>query len=149
MAGVNAVVVAAGTIRAGRVWFHNRRAFDAAVASVREGSEVEIAITLLRATRSVQQNRWYWGVCIHLLSEYTGYSPEEMHEFLKAKFLPKHLAVMNGNGVVVDHYVIGGSTRALNTVEFKEYTEAIQQWAAEDVGVVIPDPNEPSPLHGD
>lgn len=142
MAGVNALVVAAGSIRDRRLYFHNRKAFDASVSSIREGSEVEVAITLLRATRSVQQNRWYWGVCVHLLSEHTGYSPEEMHDLLKAKFLPKHLAVLNGNGVVVDHYVIGGSTRQLNTVEFKDYTEAIQRWAAESVGVVIPDPNE-------
>lgn len=140
MAGVSSLVVAAGVIRRGKVLFHNRAAFDSAVAGIREGTEIEVAVTRLRATRSVKQNRWYWGVAIHLLSDHTGYGPDEMHDILKAKFLPKHLAVMNGNGRIVDSFVIGGSTRELNTVEFKEYTERIQEWAANDLGVVIPDP---------
>lgn len=126
----------------GQIRFHDRKAFDASVGSLREGTPVEVAITQLRATRSLPQNRWYWGVCVALLSEHTGYSPDEVHDILKAKFLPKHLAVLNGNGAVVDAFVIGGSTRVLSTVEFKDYSEAIQQWAAEHVGVVIPDPNE-------
>lgn len=142
MPAVNDLVVANGTIRNGRVQFANRRAFDSAVSGLRDGLEVEITVKALRATRSVQQNRFYFGTVIHLLSEYTGYSVDEMHEFLKAKFLPKHLAVTNGNGAIVDHLVIGGSTRKLNTVEFNEYIAQIQQWAAETVGVYIPDPNE-------
>lgn len=142
MAGVNALVVAAGAIRGGRLFIENRAAFDSSVGSLREGTQVEISVTVLRAARSAPQNRYYWGVVVHLLSEYTGYSVDEMHDFLKAKFLPKHLAVSNGNGTIVDHFVIGGSTRQLNTIEFKEYCEQIQQWAVEALGVYIPDPNE-------
>lgn len=140
MAGVSALVVASAVVKEGRLVIHNRKAFDSAVESIRPGTQVEIAVTRLYATRSIKQNRWYWGVCVELLSEHTGYGPEEMHDILKAKFLPKHLAVTNGNGHIVDSFVIGGSTRELNTVEFKQYTERIQQWAAEDLGVVIPDP---------
>lgn len=142
MAGVNAIVIGAGSIKDGRLFIRNRAAFDSGLSTLRDGCQVEIAVTLLRATRSIQQNRWYWGVCVALLSEHTGYSPDEMHDLLKAKFIPKHLAVSNGNGVIVDHFVIGGSTRSLNTVEFKDYTESIQVWAADALGVVIPDPNE-------
>ncbi len=141
MAGVTALVVASATVKDGRLLFHNRKAFDSALSTVRSGTEVELAVTRLYATRSLKQNKWYWGVAVSLLSEHTGYGPEEMHDILKAKFLPKHLAVTNGNGRVVDSFVIGGSTRELNTVEFKDYSERIQQWAAEDIGVVIPDPD--------
>ena len=35
-----------------------------------------------------------------------------------------------------------GNTPKLNTVEFNEYVEKIQIWAASEYGVVIPDPNE-------
>lgn len=142
MAGISALVVAAGTIRDGRVFLHNRKAFDSAVSGIREGTEVELTVTRLYATRSTRQNRWYWGVAVELLSEHTGYGPEEMHDLLKAKFLPKQLAVLNGNGRIVDSFVLGGSTRLLNTVEFKDYCERIQRWAAEDLGVVIPDPEQ-------
>ena len=116
MAGVSALVVASATVKDGRLFIHNRKAFDSAVSGIRPGTEVEIAVTRLYATRSVKQNRWYWGVCVFLLSEHTGYGPEEMHDILKAKFLAKHLAVSNGNGRIVDSFVIGGSTRELNTV---------------------------------
>lgn len=92
------------------------------------------------ATRSVRANSYYWGVVVHLISEHTGYTPDELHDVLKAKFLPKHLAFSDGNGEVKGEFVIGGSTRKLNTAEFVEYTESIRRWAAEDLDVVIPDP---------
>jgi hypothetical protein len=116
MAGVNALIVASGDIRNGRLFIRNRAAFDSSMAALREGMQVEIAVMALRATRSIQANRYYWGVIVQLLSEYTGYSVDEMHDVLKAKFLPKHLAVTNGNGTIVDEFVIGGSTRELTGV---------------------------------
>lgn len=142
MAGVSALVVASATVKGGKLIIHQRQAFDSAVSSIREDSPVEVTVTRLYATRSQKQNRWYWGVAVSLLSEHTGYGPKEMHDILKAKFLPKHLAVTNGNGRIVDSFVIGGSTRDLNTVEFKDYSERIQRWAADDLGVVIPDPDQ-------
>ena len=47
-----------------------------------------------------------------------GHTPDEMHEVLKAKFIPKRFAVADGNGEIRDELVIGGSTAILNTVEF-------------------------------
>lgn len=93
-----------------------------------------------RATRSLQANAYYWGVVVHELSEHTGYSPDEMHDFLKAKFIPKRLAVVKGNGLICEERVIGGSTAKMNTNEFYEYCASIKQWAAETLDVVIPDP---------
>jgi hypothetical protein len=60
---------------------------------------------------------------------------------LKAKFLPKHLSVPNQNGEIVGEFVIGGSTTKLNKLEFGEYCDSIVRWAAEDLGLVIPDPD--------
>ena len=37
---------------------------------------------------------------------------------------------------------VGGSTTKLNKIEFGEYLRAIQQWAAEDLDVYIPDPED-------
>ena len=83
--------------------------------------------------RSNPQNRWYWGVCIDLISEHTGFTPEEVHEILKHKFLtPKSLMGEQ----------IYPSTTSLTTVEFKNYMEKIQRWASMELSVVIPDPNE-------
>lgn len=93
-----------------------------------------------RATRSLQANAYYWGVIVDVLSEYTGYTPDEMHEFLKAKFIPKKVAVQDGNGEIQDEIVIGGSTAKMNTNQFYEYCSGIKRWAAETLDCVIPDP---------
>ena len=66
--------------------------------------------------------------------------PDEIHEVLKAKFIPKRLAIADGNGEIRDELVIGGSSAKLNKLEFGEFCESARRWAAEDLGVVIPDP---------
>lgn len=142
MAAVNTDVVASACIKGGRLLIHNRRAFDEQIRQFREGAEVEVEVTIRRATRSQQQNRFYWGVLVHHLSEHTGYTPDEVHEFLKMKFIPKRLAVSDGNGEVRDEFVIGGSTRKLNTIQFGEFMEECRRFAAETLDCYIPDPSE-------
>jgi hypothetical protein len=142
MAGVVSDVVASGSITGGRLFIRNRRDFDRLIGQMKDGIEVEVAITRRRATRSIQQNRYYWGVVVELLSEHTGYTADELHDFLKAKFIPKKLAICDGNGEVQDELVLGGSTRKMNKLEFGEYMESIRRWAAEALDVVIPDPQE-------
>ena len=108
---------------------------------MRDGWEMELTLSRRRATRSPQANAYYWGVVLHALSEYTGYTVDELHDICKAKFLPKKLAISKSNGEIVDEYVLGGSTRSLNTNDFYEYVERVRQWAAE-LDCYIPDPNE-------
>ena len=54
-----------------------------------------------------------------------------IHEELKRMFLPK-IGKLN----------IVKSTSSLNTAEFTDYIENIRLWAAQELGVYIPDPNE-------
>lgn len=142
------LVTASGYIKAGRLMFHNRRAFDSAVSGLKDGWEVEVEISRLRATRSAQQNRAYWGVIIAALTDHTGYTPEEIHEILKCKFLPKELAILKDNGDVVDKFVMGGSTRGLDTQEFGDYMERIKEWAAQELDLYIPDFDQAGYGHG-
>lgn len=131
--------VTTGVIEGGKLEIRNRAGLSQALRGMKDG-EVLIRIERLRATRSMPQNKWYWGVIVQMLADHTGYTPDEMHEVLKAKFIPKRFAVCDGNGEVRDELVIGGSSAVLNTVEFGEYCEAIRQWAAADLGLDIPDP---------
>lgn len=142
MAAVNSDVVASASVKGGRLFLRNRRDFDRQIAQFRDGAEVEVEVTIRRATRSVNQNAYYWGVVVHLLSEHTGYTPDEVHEFLKMKFIPKRVALADGNGEVVDEYVLGGSTRKMNTIQFGEFMDDVKRFAAETLDCVIPDPNE-------
>lgn len=94
------------------------------------------------AKRSHPQNRYYWGVVVHmirmgLLNLGHDLNKDEVHGFLKQKF--NAVQIVNGDGVVEE---IPGSTATLNKIQFGEYLEKIFQWAAEYLNITIPPPNE-------
>ena len=128
-----------GFVKNGELVIRNQTGWRRALAGFRR-CEVIVTVECRHATRSLAQNAYLWGVCYALLAEHTGYTPDELHEWAKAKFLPKHLAFADGNGEVIDELVIGGSTRKLNKIQFGEFIDAIRQFAAEHLDVVIPDP---------
>ena len=97
---------------------------------------IEVVIRQPKSLRSLQQNRYYWGVIVEILSQHTGYEPEEVHEMLKSKFLLRFARINEEN----IPYTL--STTKLSTKEFKEYIEKIQMWAAEELGIILPDPQE-------
>jgi hypothetical protein len=131
---------ATGFLLGGKLHVRDRKAFDEAMSSWRD-CEVTVTIAKKHATRSQQQSRYYFGVVLALIAEHTGYTVDELHDWAKAKFLPKHLALTDGNGVIVDEYILGGSTTKLNKVEFGEYVESIRRFAAETLDINIPDPD--------
>lgn len=133
-------IVTTGFVKGGKLEMRNRKAVTEQLRRMKDG-EVLITIEPRKAARSSQQNRAYWGLVVEAISDHTGYSPEDVHEILKAKFLPKRLAVADGNGEIVGEYVIGGTTTKLNKLEFGEYMDAIKRWAAEELDIVIPDPD--------
>jgi hypothetical protein len=141
MAGVSDEVSAICRVRNRRLFIEDRRRFDEAVSRLDDRWDYEIAVRRLYANRSQQQNRYYWGVVVEMLSEYTGFTPDEMHEWLKMKFIPKKLAVCDGNGEVDGEFVVGGSTRKMTPTQFEDYMRTIREWAAEKLDVVIPDPD--------
>lgn len=96
---------------------------------------------VFKKDRSSNQNRYYWGVIIDLLSEHTGFNRDEMHEVLKHKFLRRTLWVPKKDGVK-EQSIITYSTTDLTTKQFEEFLAAIRMWASQDLGVCIPEPNE-------
>ena len=136
------LVTASSYIKAGRLMIRQRAAFDSAISGLKDGWEVEVEILRLRATRSQQANRFYWGVVLHTLSQHTGYTPEELHDLMKCKFLPKERAFLDGNGEVVEKFVLGGSTRSLDVGEFATYVNQIRDWAGAALACYIPDSDE-------
>ena len=73
--------------------------------------------------RSNPQNSYFHGVILPVLSEYTGYSNDEMKGVVKWKFGIK-------------------STAALTTLEFEKFCEDVRRWASAELGCDIPEPNE-------
>lgn len=134
------MIEAQATIRRWGLELADQIGFEAAIRKeFRAGAVVMLYVEAVRATRSLAANRWYWGVLIKALTDHTGYTAEEMHAILKAKFLPKNLAVRNRNGALVGDYVIGGTTTTLTPGEFHIYCRKARQWALEELDVAVPD----------
>lgn len=106
---------------------------------------IRITIEKWSNKRSNLQNAWYWGVAINMIVEklieynpvmYADITPEAVHEWLKDQFLDKRLISIAGI-----EKEISGSTIDLTTTNFMAYKEDIQQFAAEKLGLDIPDPD--------
>lgn len=120
-----------GTIEKGQLNVDFQANFNRYLTTL-EGQRVTIEVKKFRKNRTDQQNRFWWGVVINILSKHTGYEPEEMHDAIKIKFLPVEKMGL----------ISGRSTARLNTAEFNDLIERVQRWAAQDLQVYIPDPEE-------
>jgi len=99
-----------------------------------EGKRFEETIRKEKSKRSLDQNAYYHGVVVAILSDHCGYETEEMHEALKEKFLS---AIPDEHGLRKIK-----STAKLNTVEFEGYQDKIRRWAAQELNCYIPLPRE-------
>ena len=124
-----------GSIEKGHKLDFPRDRFKRCLLAFNEGQLVTITIAVSHKDRSLSQNSYYWGVVIQYISDFTGYEPNELHDELKRKFNPQASRLTNGE-------TYGGSTTKLSTGEFKDYVERIVRWAAMELHVFIPDPNE-------
>lgn len=100
---------------------------------------VTITVEKQHATRSLDQNALYWVGYVNPLAEYTGYTPLEMHAYLKGRFLPKQRIeiVDKRTGVVVDEQELESlTTTKLDKIEFGEYLDNIKALAI-SLGVVV------------
>jgi hypothetical protein len=130
----------------GKWKFANDREAIKQIAALKDG-RYTAHLTRISDRRSSAQNRLYFGVAVKALSDYTGYTKEEIHEFLKIKFLPETVFICDANGEVVDQKDIGGSTKFLSKIESSELFERIQMFAAE-AGCDIPNPGELARRYG-
>lgn len=134
-------VITTGTVEGGEVHMRNKAEWLAGVRSFK--GEVEFIARRKHATRSDQQNRYYWGVVVAALHDRLkedGWTEDDVHEFLKQTFVPKRLAITDSNGEVKDGIVIGATTTRLNKLQFSDYCKSIIEWAAQELDIVIPDP---------
>lgn len=123
------------------------------------GEIVNVIITDKDETRTQAQNRIYWQ-WVHILASNKGWADDEMHLYLKRKFLALILARDNGemletieslkvakNSLPLSHYerlarnvADGIRSSRINTKQFTEYLNNIEQWAyLQGVSLPVPD----------
>ena len=127
-------------VRRGRLTFHGLQRLEQFVRTLGDGP-IQMLLRQPQATRSFEAQKYYFGVVLKLLSEHTGHSVDELHEWAKARFIPRYVSICDRNGVVKDDLVVGGTTTTLTTAQFFEYVEEIRKFAAEELDVAIPDPD--------
>ena len=100
-----------------------------------KGQIVMVTAEKLRKHRTDDQNRYYRGVVLKTIADNCGYRGSEeleaLHQEMRRRFLPKR-GCLN----------IPVSTTDLNTQEMTSYIEAIRDWAATELGIYVPEPNE-------
>lgn len=110
-----------GVIRKGKIVLDNREVFLSSIERL-EGKRVVITLCEYSETRSDAQNRWYHGVALPVLAEFTGCTTKYMDKVLKLHLLP-----LNAEGEELEL----AHTSDLSVMDFSHYMEGIVQLAAE------------------
>ncbi len=119
-----------GTVQAGKLELERRVDFMTAVRHL-DGKDVTLTLEKRSKKRSKSQNNWFHQIC-HLCSESSGYDFEKVKEIFKQRFL---LIADDGK------YAYCRATSSLNTAEMALFLENVLRFAAEEWGVVVPDPD--------
>lgn len=101
-----------------------------------DGKVFEVTITKQRDKRSLPQNRLYWLWLACIMNE-TGNDKIDLHKFFSEKFLPKNIHEVFGEQV--ERAI---STTILDTLQFTNYLERVQQFANVELGIVLPNPED-------
>lgn len=107
-----------------------------ALGRCKPGTSWEIKLTRILPHRSNQQNRYYHGVVLPMISDYCGDDEASVHEALLMKFASKRV---KGKKDKRFSLVVAKRSRNMTTEEFSEYVENVRRWAA-GFGLNIPDP---------
>lgn len=103
------------------------------------GAELDIVIRGHRSQRSLDQNRWIWGVAYPLLADSLGYDRDEiedLHYALVEKWGGSHFDARMGTTVP------NKRSSKLTTKEFSDFMEWLVRFAAKHCNCVIPLPDE-------
>lgn len=106
-------------------------------------TEFEVVINNKKRKRSLELNRFYWGVVVAMVKDEfrnLGHDIdiELTHEFLKGRCNSKEF-VDHKTGEIIK---LPQRTKDLTNTEFIEYVERIKMFASQTLDLYIPDPNE-------
>lgn len=89
-----------------------------------------------RKNRSLAQNKLMW-LWFKVIGDDLGYTENEIYDIMADKFLPDETIEYDGKQIKKNK-----STSRLNTKEFTEYLEKIDRWAAGEMGIILPSPED-------
>lgn len=105
-----------------------------------DGKEWQVTIERKKKRRTLSQNAlmWKWlNEVAQQIQKETGQDADDVHEFFKARFLPKRIVEIGD-----ETETLIGSTKKLTTAEMSEYMNRIHAWAASELGIYLPVPED-------
>ena len=99
--------------------------------STLKNGEYSLSIKKKTKQRTISQNKllWLWLNCI---AQELGYTAQDMHDYFCTKYLSKEVY-----GAII---VVG--TKDLTTLQFKQFLDNIKVFAATELGITLPDPED-------
>jgi hypothetical protein len=136
------MLLAPAFIRDGKLYLLHRDELNHTV-SLWPDCRVTLALEQAKNPRSLALNAYWWAVCVHHVSEETGYRPQDVHDMLKELHLPRRLHAMRRGPICWRcARVIGGTTTTISNDEMQMLCADTQEWAANALHIHIPDPNQ-------
>jgi hypothetical protein len=90
---------------------------------------MELTLRPYKPTRSQEQNKRYFKI-LELISQKTGHDRDELHDLFKNRFLGTTEIELNG-----EKHTVLRSSRKLKVGEFKDFSDRVEAWAVETLGV--------------
>ncbi|MFA6006907.1 MAG: hypothetical protein WC764_04270 [Candidatus Paceibacterota bacterium] len=116
----------------GALVFNNPDAVSAYLRGFKVGQEIDVIISKRSKPRTTQQNAYLWAVVYPITAKETGHTCLELHEAMKAMFLPPTFVELNGKRVRIP-----SSTKLLSVAEESEFLErVIAEFSS--MGIIIP-----------
>ncbi len=134
--------IATGVIHNGRPRLDDQKGFLEECARLGDGLSIVMTVEDAKTGASRAAYGYYFGVVLkRLAARCEGNTIDDLHAWAKAKFTPKHVAICDGNGEIVDDMVVGSTTKTFDGPEFFEFVERLRQFMAERLGIDTPDPD--------
>ena len=127
-----------GKVQNGIMVLDDRSAFVEYLKSL-EGKDIEVEVAKYHGLRTHPHNNYYRGKVVTLMSDWTGFTPQEMHDTFKSMFLKETRRSKQGKA-----YDVVRSTTSLSTAEFADYVEKCRMFASFQ-GLNIPDATSDAP----
>lgn len=121
----------------------NNRQRDALIAHLKERRlPFKAAFQDCYPIRSLDFNGYYWGVIIKTISDFTGHTPEEVHEACKRLYNFRHDFKYNEDTGKWEIEAAVGSTTEMTTKDAWEYAAKIRADAELDLHLTLALPDE-------
>ena len=119
---------------------HAKRTFMRAVGAM--DGKWTMTAERWKPRRSLKANARYWAAIVPAFKEFMRshgqhYSEEEIHEFFLQEIVGRPV-VNPRTGEVMR--TIGKRSSKMNTAEFAEYTNRIEEWMVDKFGIVVEEP---------